>query len=311
MMDQQQQTSPEHFSIQLTPAYSQTQARFHTLNQGDEIQRENITDDTTSGLLIQADLEKVIHGDECPGGAAATLIVLLFRFHGINRRRRFREVQVTIHFEDEKEPLLHDPEVIAIWPDREYTLNEGTPVTVEETRSLEGGASAGAMGSEATAAGKWEVKTTAEKVEWAVLAGSRIRMGRNYGKRNAVSLSLYENKSQRSGVVRDFRAAVLLRLHDDTDRFVGHFSINALADLRYSAARGLHELLGDRKNDPVIFKKGVQFYGPAGQEGSAQTISDKDLRSVDLRQLGDAVSMTKLNTIRDDRHDSAVSVSIQ
>jgi hypothetical protein len=300
---QQQQPVQEGISIQFAQAPSQTQARFHTLNQGDEIQRENITNDTTSGLLIQADLEKVIRGKESPTGDAATLIVVSFRFQGLNQRRRFREVQITIHFEDKTEPLLHDPVIVGLWPDLEYTLSEQTPVTVEETRSIEGGGSAGATGGGANVTAKWEVKTTTERTDRAILTGSRVRIGRNYGSKNAVSLSLYENKSQKSGVVRDFRTAILLRLHDETERFRAYFSIDALVDLKYVAAKGLHQILGDRKNDPVNFKRGVQFFGPSGQQSSAQEIIPANLGLVNLRQLGDAVSMTKLNTLRDDAPD--------
>ncbi|XXG99625.1 hypothetical protein Hte_005966 [Hypoxylon texense] len=298
-MEDQQQPLQEGIPIELTAAPLGTEARFHTLNQGDEIQRENIADDTTAGLLIQADLLKVIHGQESPDGEAATLMVIGFRFQGINQRRRFREVQVTIHFEDEEEPLLHAPEVVAIWPDREYSYEE-TSTAVEDTRSVEPGASAGASVASATLTGRWEVKTATNRANWAVVTGARVRRGRNYGKRNAVTLSLYENASQRSGVVRDLRVAILLRLHEDTDRFRGYFSINALADIHYKAAWIIHQLSGDRRNDPVIFKRGVQFLGPRGTLTADQPIDPSNLRSVSLRQLGDVVSVTRIDTVRDD-----------
>ncbi|KAI1207924.1 uncharacterized protein F4807DRAFT_433752 [Annulohypoxylon truncatum] len=298
-MEEEQQPVQEGISVGFTAAPSGTQARFHTLNQGDEIQRENITDDTTTGLLIQADLLKVIHGQEVPGGEAATLIVVGFRFQGINQRRRFREVQVTIHFEDEKEPLLYDPETIAVWPDREYSYEE-TSVTVEDTRSVDGGASAGASGAEVSLTGKWEVKETTDRAKRAIVTGARVRRGRNYGKRNAVALSLYENESQKSGVIRDFRTAILLRLHEDTVRFRGYFSIDALADVRYKTSWIIHQLIGDRRNDPVIFKRGVQFYGPSGTPTDPE-IDESNLRSVSLRQLGDAVSITRIHTAREDK----------
>ncbi|KAI4864933.1 hypothetical protein F4820DRAFT_422140 [Hypoxylon rubiginosum] len=306
MEEDQQHTLQEGISIELTDAPLGTEARFHTLNQGDEIQRENITDDTTAGLLIQADLLKVLHGQESPDGEAATLIVIGFRFQGINQRRRFREVQVTIYFEDEEEPLLHAPEVVAIWPDREYSYEE-TSATVEDTHSVEQGASAGASVASATLTGRWEVKTTTNRANWAVVTGARVRRGREYGKRNAVALSLYENASQRSGVVRELRAAILLRLHEDTDRFRGYFSINALADVHYRAAWIVHQLVGDRRNDPVIFKRGVQFPEPKGALMADQQIDLSNLRSVNLRQLGDAVSVTRIDAVRDD--DLAQSTS--
>ena len=71
---------------------------YHRRNDGDEIQRPDIVDDICKGLLLQARVDRILHGYETEKGNPATLVVFGFRFHAIDKSRRFRQAIITILF---------------------------------------------------------------------------------------------------------------------------------------------------------------------------------------------------------------------
>lgn len=102
---------------------------FHRYNDGDEIQRPDVVDDCCSNLLLMARIDRIIHGNETENGSPATLVIFGFRFHGISEMRRFKRAIITITFRDEqKRSGAADPEVIALWPNGDFTLGEPTVV---------------------------------------------------------------------------------------------------------------------------------------------------------------------------------------
>jgi hypothetical protein len=122
-------SSPEEEGITIPIQLSLTKADagFHTLPGPDKVNNPNLRDDSTDGFLIQASLDKVIHGE---GSDLATFIGFEFRFEGIDDRRRFRYVKVTIRFEDVGSPGINDPEVVDLWPNQHHVWNQ-TPVGQE------------------------------------------------------------------------------------------------------------------------------------------------------------------------------------
>src|SRR5271155_2060105 len=87
---------------------------YHRKNYDDEIQRPDVIDDICKGLLLQARIDRIVHGHETENGNPATLVVFGFRFHGIDENRRFRQAIITILFQDEMKRTEADPEVIAL-----------------------------------------------------------------------------------------------------------------------------------------------------------------------------------------------------
>ena len=74
---------------------------YHRRNDGDVIQRPDIVDDICKGLLLQARVDRIVHGYETEKGKPATLIVFGFRFHGIDESRRFRQAITPFYFKTE------------------------------------------------------------------------------------------------------------------------------------------------------------------------------------------------------------------
>lgn len=295
------------FDIQLN---TDTEDRgYHQRNDGDEIQRPNIIDDICKGLLLQARIDRIVHGYETERGereppTPATLVIFGFRFHGIDENRRFRQATVSILFQDEMKRTKADPEVIAFWPNGDFTLGQTTPMSVEDTIGGEAGGSVGGPqgGSQATL--KWERKRNYERSDHASLTGSiTLDMDvREYGPNNAVRLTINENTTATSGIVTDFRAAVLLRRKNDKDRFLAFVKIKAKGNFSYNSVRGLRDLSGNSPpNDAVIFQPGMQYLRPATlarfmESKLAEEIDEKNLTTTRLEDVTDVLTTTVLGT---------------
>ena len=269
---------------------------YHNRNDGDEVQRPNIIDDICRDLLIQAQIDRIVHGCEKEDGEPATLAVFGFRFHGLNEKRRFRQAIITILFQDEIKRARADPEVIGLWPNGDFTLGETTHVEIEDTHGGEVGGNVGIPQAGGQITGKWERKRSYQKTDRATLTGSIIldMTIRDYGPRNAVRLTIKENATASSGLVTDCKVAVLLRRNNDTDRFQAFVKIKAKGDFLYDSVRGLRDLSGNSPaNDPVTFKPGIQYQRPGTW---AETVEEKKLNTEQLdSQVGGLVA-TVLHT---------------
>lgn len=280
---------------------------FHRRNDGDQIQRPDIVDDICKGLLIQARVDRVVHGCETEKEkppTPATLIVFGFHFHGLDENRRFRQAIITILFQDEKKETESDPEVIALWPHGDFTLGDTTPVDVEDTIGAEAGVNVGISQGGGQATLKWEQKHGYQKSARVSLTGSIIldMNVREYGSNNAVRLTMNENATTNSGIVTDFRAAVRLRRKNDTDRFLAFVKIKARGNFLYNAVRGVRDLSGNSPpNDPVVFQPGVQYLRPATlapfmESKLAEEIDEKELNTTRLEDLAHVLPTTILGT---------------
>lgn len=276
------------FNIQLYSA--DDGSAFHVKDEPGELQRPHIIDDLCSGLTLQADMADVIHGKLSPDGNPSTLIIVIFRFLGQGRTRRFREAEIKLRFSDEKKPYVEDPEVYKIAPEGSFTLHQ-TALKNEWTKVLDGSLSCGITGSTAGVSGKLEKKTSVELTDCATLTGARRIEGRNFGKKNVVRFNLFENRSQKDGIVSELRAAVLLNCKNDSHRFVAHAEMEAVVDMRYKMYNIVRKLAGKSpENDPVVFD--------ANCAPTRTDIDRNNLGSVDLDYLSDVVSTTVLCTDR-------------
>ncbi|KAK6542309.1 hypothetical protein TWF694_006269 [Orbilia ellipsospora] len=291
------------FGIQLNTELQEV--GFHSKNDGDEIQRADIVDDICKGLLIQARIDRIIHGKETEDGNPATLIVFGFRFHGLGQRRRLQSAVIEILFRDLEKRRGYDPEVIALWPNGEFTLSQ-TSVSIQNTQSIEAGVEAGAMGAAGTLAVKLEQQESYEMSDKSVVVGSIIldKEVRNYGPKNAVRLTLEENRANKTGVITDLRAAVLLRRHHD-DIFEGFVKVKATGSFSYNTFRGLRDLVRmNPDNDPVRFQPNKQYLRQASLSDPiemrlAADIDDQNLSKVRLGELGAVLGTTVVTTVID------------
>lgn len=279
----------------------------HRLNEGDEVQRPDVVDDLCQDLLLQARIDRIVHGYECEGGSPATLIVFGFRFHGVNEQRRFKQAIITILFQDEKKRSKYDPVVTALWPNGDFTLGEPTVIQVEEKSEKE--ASAEVTGGTVLQGGaktalRWERTQSFSKSDKSTLTGSIVLDTdvRSSGANNAVRLTISENRAAGSGVVTDFRVAVLLRRKNDSDIFLATVKVKAKGDFSYNFFRGIRDLSGcSPPNAPVRFQAGVQYMRPPTlgdvmEAKLAEEIDADKLNAAKLDGLAGVLATTMLAT---------------
>ncbi|KAK7402651.1 hypothetical protein QQX98_011597 [Neonectria punicea] len=299
---------PFSFDIQLNT--DEARRDFHGKNEEGEIQRPNVVDNICRGLLLQARVDRIAHGTESKDGHPATLVVFGFRFHGIDEKRRFKRAIITMTFGDEQKRPKADPEVIALWPNGDFTLGEPTDVDIEHTTSGEVGAETTTAGVTSTVAQagvhtamQWEKKKSYTKKDQSRLKGSIIldTKVRDYGLSNAVRLTISEDTTATSGLVADFRAVVLLKRRNN-DCFLGTVRVNAMGHFAYNAIQGLRDLTGFTPgNDPVKFKPGVQYLRPPMLARFLETklaaeIDEDNLNAAKLDELGGVLGSMLLAT---------------
>ncbi|KAI0437935.1 hypothetical protein F4803DRAFT_536873 [Xylaria telfairii] len=304
--DLEEVQDPFSFSIQLNT--EEEDRDFRRYNDGDEIQRPDIVDDCCQGLLLMSRIDRIIHGTETENGSLATLVVFGFRFHGINENRRFKQAIISVTFQDEQKRERADPEVIALWPNGDFTLGDPTEIRVEATDGTE--VSLDAQGGVTGAQGgghivrKWERKLSYNKLERARLTGSIVldTSIRRYGRNNSVRLTLREDTKAASGLITDLRAAVLLRRINNTDRFTATVDIKAKAHFSYNVIRGVRDICRfSSGNDPVIFKPGVQYLrsvslGDFLESRLQAEVDEHNLTAIKLDEFAGVLGSTTLTT---------------
>lgn len=267
-------------------------AEWHTLNEEGEVNRSNITDEFTDGFVIQASLEKAIHGE---GNNLNSFIGLRFTLEGADDKRRFKSIQITIRFEDANKPLQDDPEVVNIWPDGYYYWNEMSK-GITETKSVEGQLQGGAYGATGSFGGRWERQTSYTKSTRATLSGIRTLLKRRSGAhKNAVVIRMRENTQDESGTLHDVCVGILVtRRRPGNHQFKALISIKAEADMRFDVVKGLKKLIGaNHITDPVVFEPGVNFSPP----DDVTTHGDgPDVKMVE--SYGEAVAGIELKNLR-------------
>ncbi|KAI6091771.1 hypothetical protein F4821DRAFT_225575 [Hypoxylon rubiginosum] len=280
----------------------------HQLNDGEEIQRPDIVDDLCQGLLLQARIDRIIHGYESEGSGPVTLVIFGFRFHGIDSERRFKQATITILFQDERKRNHYDPEVIRLWPNGDFTLGDETVIDVEQANEKEmsaEGAAGGAVAQASTHATlRWEQTKSFKTTDRSTLTGSIIldTQVRYVGPKNAIRLTISENRVAASGIVTDLRAAVLLKRRNDTDTFLATAKIKARANYSYNFFRGIRDVSGfSPPNDPIRFRPGVQYLrrptlGDELEAKLSETVDTQNLNAARLDDLAGVLGTTVLAT---------------
>ncbi|EHK42519.1 hypothetical protein TRIATDRAFT_258064, partial [Trichoderma atroviride IMI 206040] len=212
----------QSFTIPVQLRLERSDANMHTLQDGDEDNRKNITDDSTDGFLIKITLDKVIHAEP---PSLLTFIGLKFRFEGLDDRRRFRYVEVNIRFEDNTDPLTSlDPEVVELWPNGPHVWKQ-TDINTEVNISGEGTLQGGPSYAGGSAKGTWAKRSTYGFTDQATFSGATRLLEKKVGSDNGVFLRLNESRHGRSGVVKQIHTGILLQRKEGTGAFRAYFDI--------------------------------------------------------------------------------------
>ncbi|KAL5083485.1 hypothetical protein Trisim1_001415 [Trichoderma cf. simile WF8] len=270
------------FTIPVQLGLEKSDANTHTLQDGDETNRKNITDDSTDGFLIKITLDKVIHAEP---PSLLTFIGLEFRFEGIDDRRRFRYVEVNIRFEDVTDPLSsRDPEVVELWPNGPHVWKQtdvNAEVNISGDMGIQGGP--GCVGGSAN--GAWAKKSSYGYTDQATFSGTARLLEKRTQREpprkvRGGQTDPHRNPSTTPRVDAAFRA---------------YFEVEAKADMKFSWANGLKKLRGiDHKTDPVKFVPGNDYLGWQDVAGITKDQPDAAM----VRSYGDAMAWIELDPVR-------------
>ena len=206
-------------------------AAFHTQNDPDDpYQRGNIIE-RKGRIHVSCEHKDIVHGFHSDSvDSPHTLIVLRFRFDPNGVARRIKEAHITVRFAA-MDKQGADPEVVAMEPNGNFYIE---PTTQHETSAKSGGLSLGG-GAGVEVAGELKAERSIERdtSDATRVRGSVDLAGRNWGAKNSVSWGLWENQSQKTGVVPSLQAGILLKRRDML-RFRSTVKIKVVADTRTS-----------------------------------------------------------------------------
>ncbi|KAI1408749.1 hypothetical protein F5Y13DRAFT_104920 [Hypoxylon sp. FL1857] len=259
----------EPFEIILADTNEES-AHFRLQNEAGEKQREYITGyDRKNALRVLGRLADVVHGRSADD-ADTPCTLAIFEFAALGQkpeRRRYREVQIEIVFaahgtEGRSRARAHahdlarwDPQVKGLAPRGHKSLLQTTHKTgrkhgfeVSAEAGMDPLASAGASCS-------YEISDEVTRGDSMVVEGTEAFVNRSAGKPNAARFTLRENASQKSGVPRFLRVAVLLeRRAGDQGLFLATVNVRAHASVFADAGERVRKIMGRIPlDDAVVF----------------------------------------------------------
>ncbi|KAI1451707.1 hypothetical protein F4805DRAFT_75076 [Annulohypoxylon moriforme] len=260
------------FEIPLLDANDDS-AHYRLQNEPGEIQREYITGyDRSTSLRVLGRLADVVHGHSTPSDPTpCTLALFDFAALGQKPSRRYRELQIELVFAahgtqgrpglrggrgggDQRTALSrYDPAVRGLAPSGHKSLLQ-TTYTSESKHGIEAYAEAG-MDPVATAGARYSYSlgNTVERGDSMVVEGMPAFVQRSSGKPNAARFTLRENGSQRSGVPRYLRVAVLLeRRMGDEGLFLATVNVRAHVSVFADAGEKVRRIMGSVPLDDAV-----------------------------------------------------------
>ncbi|KAI1208946.1 uncharacterized protein F4807DRAFT_428201, partial [Annulohypoxylon truncatum] len=251
-------------------------AHYRLQNEPGEIQREYVTGyDRKSTLRVLGRLADVVHGRSSPPSSdldstPCTLAIFEFAALGQKPSRRYREVQIEIVFRaygthkrpnsisrhrDQRAALSrYDPAIRALAPHGHKSLLQSN-FTRSSTHNIEASISAGTDPiASAGAKYAYALSENVERGDSMTVEGTPSFVGRSAGKPNAARFTLRENGTQRSGVPRHLRVAVLLerRAGDDEGLFLAEVNVRAHVSVLADAGERVRRVMGSVPLDDAV-----------------------------------------------------------
>lgn len=266
-----------------------------TRNLPGQIQRPSTTDrGRETKFKVQANLHTCVHGilnNSSNPKVRASLIVLEYQLKCLEPQSSFESIHTKLTFRENSTKGTHEvPSRPHVKQTEPFSTSERWDVTTEVVASdshLEGtaGVGFGPVTLEGTAGGGRE--SAHEQLHF--IEGDT---GRHFNKDTQVYdeawWNIVQNQSQKHGVPRNFRVAVLLERSSDA-KFEATFALEVHAGFRYAASKAWNWLRGRAQgDDPIVFD-------PAQPpQGDTTGVADpSNLESVDLAALCPVWGLTR------------------
>ncbi|KAI1088828.1 hypothetical protein F5B19DRAFT_405289 [Rostrohypoxylon terebratum] len=250
----------ESFEIPLVNANDDS-AHYRLQNEPGEIQREYITGyDRTTSLRVLGRLSAVVHGTTSPPtsptSVPATLILIDFAALGPDRRPPLQRLHQTRSAQGYASALSrYDPSILSLAPSGHQSLLQ-TTFTTKQNHSVEAYAEAEAGTDPVFTAGAkyaYALTTATGRGDSMVVEGMPAFVQRSSGKPNAARFTLRENASQKSGVPRHLRVAVLLgRRPGDEGLFIATINVKAHVSALAEVGERVRRMIGSIPLDDAV-----------------------------------------------------------
>jgi hypothetical protein len=207
------------------------------------------------GVVLCGRLVDVVHGEDA--GKPQTLAIFEWYVHANHPGKRFKFAQIGVSFKSSTGDRRYDPAVVDCFPWGAYSVSKTTK-KLETTRGWHPSVKLGQDGiATAENAFVYDLKETVERDQHIYVNGSPV-LADGYtdpDRLNAVQWNLFESESQRSGVPRYFRTAVLLeRKPGDKSCFTARIDMKVKVSFMQDAKQKIKTFLGwNVKDDPAIF----------------------------------------------------------
>lgn len=258
---------------------------FHTKNDPtNPFQRDNIVE-RHGKVDVRCEHKDIVHGyfsDDIDD--PYSLIVLEFQFSPNGLARRIREARITIRFAAMERDSA-DPIVTNMYPQGSIVVQ---PKKHKETLVKEGSLNIGGGVAGVELGGELKAGQTVEReVEDATtLRGSIDLVGRNWGPKNAVSWTLLENQSTKTGVIRKMQSAVLLKRRD-----MSHFKASVTIKITADTVTNISSIFTRDPEDEDV------WYNPDRTPSSTdrlQTYDTNNLGAINLKSVSEITFLTVL-----------------
>ncbi len=263
------------------------EGELRTQNQPGQIQRETITDrGAKTKFRVQATLHAYVHGtldSTSEPKVPASIIVLEYQLKSLEADSSFENVYTELKFREvtnanQENPSKSRPNVKKLEPFRDTDRWNVTSAEISDTIYGEGkiGGSAGPVTLEATV-GKEHGNDHKQKYYIEGDAGKHFDAKTQTN--NKAWWNIKQNQSQKDGIPRNFRVAVLLERSGDAD-FEAKFTLDVKAGFRYTASKVWTWCTGRAEiDDPIVFR-------PSKSSQDVKGIDDpSNLGEVDLAAL--------------------------
>ncbi|KAF3062819.1 hypothetical protein GL218_09461 [Daldinia childiae] len=254
----------EPFEIILSDSNEES-AHFRLQNEPGEKQREHITGyDRKDALRVLGKLAAVVHGRTSEDNdTPCSLAIFEFAALGQKPGRRYREVQIEIMFAAygtsgrpraiRGDLARWDPQVVGVAPRGARSLLRTTR-TKERKHGFEASVEAGTNPlASAGVSYTYEISDSIERGDSMVVEGTEAFVNRAAGKPNAARFTLRENASQKSGVPKYLRVAVLLeRRVGDEGLFLATVNVRAHVSVFADAKERVRRTMGKIPMDDAV-----------------------------------------------------------
>jgi hypothetical protein len=222
-----------------------------------------------------------LHGELDPTGhEKASLLVFQFHLSSMQRHRRLTSVNILIHFADDQGREEFDPEVLSLAPKGIFKFHK-VDQHEKRVRAIGGNVGVGIPGVIARGI-SWKQQQDFDRIAFITITGAARIEDRNFGKKNAVTWSIYEDGLRKEGLSLIFETAVMLK-RVNNDPFRAKIQVETETAIDWTILRNIENFF---RRDSGMAENVIRF-SPSAPDRRILRGDPNRLREINLQELTD------------------------